>query len=705
MQVKGVPAIRANISSILLIQLGDIGDVVLSFPAIRALRENFPDARLMVAVREKACELIVDCPWASGVISINQEKRSPLAEIRYQTSFFKHLRQFPFDLSVNLKPGDRSSILSFLAGARQRICFYAHDGQLWQNRVSTHLNLLDYQVGDYVADYYSSLLAAYNIETAHPLPELQVPSEKLKAVERLLRAEGIPSCLPIIAVQPFSLWQYKEWETDKYVELIRQIGMKYGFPVIVTGTSGERGRASAIVNACGNGVFNLAGKTSVGMLAALLKACALFIGVDSAGLHIAAAVGTPTVSIFGPSSAASWAPRGPRHVVVHPDLPCVPCRQKGCEGTERSRCLESLTVPEVMAAVAAQIAKLSNGPMKAAGCKPGADAEQVRAIGMELKTMNRQPGVSRILIGIPVLNNVEMTRACLHCLVRNTPLDERPLDISLLVLDNGSKEDIAGLLRDEFSNAPFLIHYRRNPRNMGVAVAWNQILAFWPDPIPGVGFRYDYYVISNNDALFGPDWLQPMIEAMESDARIGWVSAMENGSPVAEELIEAHTLSRQYRVDPSQPFTTEAIHESVKQVYASWGGHEAFCQMIRSRGLPLFVPFRKEGRSAVCFMIRPAMVAELGFFDEDMAPIGIAEDLEYFLRMEQILRPTWLTVESYPPARKWRSGFCGRSVVHHNWCSTRQGPSFDGRKWDKMREKNWKAKFGKSKKYYSSLLP
>jgi GT2 family glycosyltransferase len=311
----------------------------------------------------------------------------------------------------------------------------------------------------------------------------------------------------------------------------------------------------------------------------------------------------------------------------------------------------------------------------------------------------------RILVGIPVLDNLAMTRAYLQCFFRHTDIGRLPLDVTLLVIDNGSTENIAQLLRDEFSHASFPIYYRRNPTNLGVAVAWNQILAFWPDPVPGAGFKYDYYVISNNDALCGPDWLQPMVEAMETDAWIGWVSAMENGSPVLEELIEAHRLSRQYRVDPSRPFSTDAIHESVKSIYAPWGGHDSFCQEVRNKGLPLFLPFQKEGRSAVCFMIRPTMVAQIGFFDEDFPPIGIAEDLEYFLRMEQILRPAWLTADRYPPTQKWKSGFCGRSVVHHNWCSTRQGSNFDGRKWDKLREKHWKAKFGKSKEYFTRLLP
>ncbi len=311
----------------------------------------------------------------------------------------------------------------------------------------------------------------------------------------------------------------------------------------------------------------------------------------------------------------------------------------------------------------------------------------------------------KVLIGVPVLDNAEMTRAFLQRIYAHTAVDRTDAEVSVLVVDNGSTEDIAGMLREEFAQAPFFTCYRRNPINLGVAVAWNQILRFSPEPIPGPGFYYDYYVIANNDALVGPDWLQPMIEAMESDPSIGWVSALENGSPVLEDLLEAHRRSRQYRVDPSRPFTTAVIEESVAQIYDGWGGHDAFCRRVREQNLPLFIPFRGEARSAVCFMVRPAMVDQIGFFDEDFAPVGIAEDLEYFLRIEQVLRPSGLPPERYPPGAKWRCGFSGRSVVHHNWCSTRQGRHFDGRKWDRDRERHWKKKFGRSKKHFTKLLP
>ena len=88
------------INSILLIQLGDIGDVVLTFPCIRALRENFPETNLIVAVREKASELVEDCPWADGVISVNKHKRGLAKQLTYQKEFFLSLSPVPLFLTI-----------------------------------------------------------------------------------------------------------------------------------------------------------------------------------------------------------------------------------------------------------------------------------------------------------------------------------------------------------------------------------------------------------------------------------------------------------------------------------------------------------------------------------------------------------------------------------------------------------------------------
>ena len=355
MLVKGSDISRENIRNILLIQLGDIGDVVLSFPAIRALHENFSQANVIVAVREKARELIEDCKWAADVISINEEKRTWIEELKYQKRFFSRLRGFHFDLAIDMRTGDREALLAFLSGAQQKISFYANDGKLWRNRVFTHLAMDEPIPGRHMAQYYLGLLEAYNIRTDHIWPEHDVPDDRYQKARALLKNEGVPSARPIIAVQPFSLWKYKEWGVDKYIQLIDWLISEYNVSIIITGSLDERERADEIIKKCQRNTYNLAGKTSIGTLAAVFKACRLFVGVDSAGVHIAAAVGVPTVCIFGPSSYIDWAPRGSQHQVVHKDFPCVPCQDKGCQRSEISRCLEELTFEEVRAVVKTQM--------------------------------------------------------------------------------------------------------------------------------------------------------------------------------------------------------------------------------------------------------------------------------------------------------------------------------------------------------------
>jgi lipopolysaccharide heptosyltransferase II len=358
MPVKGNNLSIKDVRNILLIQLGDIGDVVLTLPSIRALREHFPESNIIVAVREKAKGLVEECPWASGVIAINQDKRRFLQEIVYQRNFFLNVRRFNFDLAVDMRRGTRGAILAFLSGAPQRVGFYAFKGAFWRNWLFSHLALPERRPDQYMAQFYLSLLEKYNLSTEDIRPEIHISSDKQKEAIAFFKREKVSLDRTVVALQPFSLWKYKEWDIEKFSRLINWIGSEYRFPVIIIGSPDEIERAEEMRAMCVDNVFNFAGKTSLGMLSAVLKLCGLFIGIDSAGIHIAAAVGTPTVSIFGPGLNNIWAPRGRQHRVVHKDFPCVPCDKKGCNGSEISRCLVELTVDEVKDVIGDQISKI-----------------------------------------------------------------------------------------------------------------------------------------------------------------------------------------------------------------------------------------------------------------------------------------------------------------------------------------------------------
>ncbi|HIJ77964.1 MAG: glycosyltransferase family 9 protein [Desulfobulbaceae bacterium] len=352
MYVKGKKTLPLEkIKNVLLIQLGDIGDVVNSFPCARALKETLPKARIVFAVRSKAAGLIEGCPWVEDVIAVDTSNRSFLRNIFYQVKFWRKVRANNFDMAIDLRRDSRSAYLAFLSGAEIRVAPFSTEGKVLRNRLFTHLYDQEPTVGQYIVEHYMEPLAAYGIPTTELLPEISVSAEQEMAVSSLIKEEGIPTNIPLIVVQPFSLWSYKELSNEKYVQIIRRLTDQGLYSVCITGTAGERARAQQIAEKCEKNVFNLAGKTPLELVPAFYKKCRMFLGVDSAGIHIAAAVGTPVVSIYGPSNAVSWAPRGGSHRVVQKKMDCVPCGLKGCNGKEKSRCLDELTVDEVWAAI------------------------------------------------------------------------------------------------------------------------------------------------------------------------------------------------------------------------------------------------------------------------------------------------------------------------------------------------------------------
>jgi heptosyltransferase-3 len=134
---------------------------------------------------------------------------------------------------------------------------------------------------------------------------------------------------------------------DKWQQLVLFIWQKYKLPAVIIGSAAERQRADALAATGRSPIYNLAGKTTLREMASLLKISRLHIGVDSAAPHIATAVGTPTLTIYGPTNWRDWVLPGGKNKVVLPDIDCAPCHKKGCNGSGRSECLEKLTVAKV----------------------------------------------------------------------------------------------------------------------------------------------------------------------------------------------------------------------------------------------------------------------------------------------------------------------------------------------------------------------
>ncbi len=338
--------INIAVRKILIIQLGDIGDVVWAIPALWSVKNWFPQADVSVLTRKPNGDLLLDDPHVSKVFQVG--KQTFYDELK----LLKAIRHEKFDLIFDLRADDRGAFTSFFAGSKMRAALY-YPGLDWRNRMFTHLaNPTQPKERIFgAAEQSLKIIRSFGIKEVTTVPQICISEKTKSIIQNILIAEKITFPKGYITINPFSRWSYKEWGMNKWVDLISFIWRQYAMPVIIAGSSEERLRAGELTSASRAHAYNLAGKTTLQEMAGLLQMSSLHIGVDSAAPHIAAAVGTPTLTIYGPSDWRDWSPPGDKNKVVLSDMDCSPCYQKGCNGSGRSECLENLTVAKVQNAM------------------------------------------------------------------------------------------------------------------------------------------------------------------------------------------------------------------------------------------------------------------------------------------------------------------------------------------------------------------
>lgn len=338
--------------NILVIQLGDIGDVVLTTASLRALKDRLPDARVHALVRKGCGALLAADPNLCGIFE-SRRGGGKLSDVaRENLALARALRAERFDLVIDLRTGDRSAILALLARGTEKIAF-AGDGARWRRLIFDRL--FDRLVvapppAHPGADQSLRILRAAGFDVGDYLPQLHVSEEMDTTAVRILSAAGIPPGSRFVTINPFSRWKYKEWGYDRWSGVIATLGERHGVPSVLVGSAEESGEAAGILQKAGGTGRSIAGKTSLGELAAVLRRSTLHLGVDSAAPHMASALGTPTLTIFGPSDWRAWVLQDDLHRVVAPEMPCVPCNMQGCDRRGRSVCLEEISTEKVMRA-------------------------------------------------------------------------------------------------------------------------------------------------------------------------------------------------------------------------------------------------------------------------------------------------------------------------------------------------------------------
>lgn len=364
-----------GIERILVIKLRHIGDVLLTVPTLRAVRENYPKAYIAVMVSAGTEAMLTENRLIDEVIvfdrSVNRE--SFFSRVRKELVFVAGLRKKKFDLVIDLTTGDRSAILSVLSGARYRLAADPRGkGFLGKRFFYTHLRRLNEK--SHTVEQNLQIVQQIGSDTADRSISLEIPQAASAAVEALFQRHGVVESALKVHLHPTSRWLFKCWRDDAMASLIDLLSERAQAQVVLTcGPSrAEEEKARKIFDLSRFKPVDLIGKTTLKELAAVSKRCDLFIGVDSAPMHIAAAVGTPVVALFGPSGEVHWEPWGDGHRVVAKEMSCRPCGQAGCDNSGRSECLETLSVGEVWEAVQKQMERSSrkavSGGAKGIGC-------------------------------------------------------------------------------------------------------------------------------------------------------------------------------------------------------------------------------------------------------------------------------------------------------------------------------------------------
>jgi heptosyltransferase-3 len=337
-----------NVKRVLVIKLRHIGDVLMMTPMLRALKDAMPDAGITVVVPDGMEELLSANPCVNEVLTFR--KGGGLIK---DLKLLKTLRAGKFDIAINMTEGDRGAVMCLASGAKIRIGADPKGrGFLGKGRLFTSL----------VPQRWDRHRALMDLEMAVPLGikpsnqglELYTSRCDDEYVGGLLADQGIEDGEPIATVHPTSRWLFKCWKDESVAEVIDYLQAR-GLRVIITSgpDKKETEKAARIASLAKSRPIDLTGLLTLGQLASLLKMSRLFFGVDSAPMHVAAAVGTPVVALFGPSDHKVWAPFTDKaRVVMKKDMfPCLPCRKDGCGGSKKSDCLEAITVQEVVFAI------------------------------------------------------------------------------------------------------------------------------------------------------------------------------------------------------------------------------------------------------------------------------------------------------------------------------------------------------------------
>jgi heptosyltransferase-2 len=340
-----------GINRILVRGVNWVGDTVLSYPAVQQLKTFFPKSHLAVLVPSYLVDLWKTCPYVNEIIPF--QKKAGIGSIWEDLILSQSLKQKNFDLAVILPRSFRSALPIYLARIPIRVGYRDE----WPSLFLTHgIRRTKEVLHGHRVHYYRKVIEPLGKIEGFPSSQLFLREEDRTWADQALKDLGIPDGKPLIGMNPGATYgSAKCWHPDRFGELGKRVANKWQANVLLFGKEGERPIVYEVLRHLGTKGIDLTGKTGLLQLAALLERCTLLVTNDTGTMHIATAVGTPVVALFGPTPRLTTGPWGEGHVVVSRDVPCSPCWKRICPTDHR--CMEDITVEEVEEVVVKQLGR------------------------------------------------------------------------------------------------------------------------------------------------------------------------------------------------------------------------------------------------------------------------------------------------------------------------------------------------------------
>ncbi|MEK7274070.1 MAG: glycosyltransferase family 9 protein [Candidatus Desantisbacteria bacterium] len=342
----------ADIKKILVIKLVAIGDLVVALPALRALKQGFPHAHLTLMTTPRVREVVEGCPYLDEIIYydiLGKDKG-----ISGLIKLIHTLKTKKFDLALELDHYYRiTSLITYLSGIKNRAGFDL-PGQGRRGLVTIKS---PYLINKHEVEAFLEMAKTVGVgDASSELVPIWTSKEDERDIDSFFEQNKIQPDDFVVAIHPGTgpSATCRRWSPERFACLADWLIKEYKARVIFTGAPSEVELVNSILAFMQEKPIVAAGKTSLKQLAEIARRCGLFISVDTGPLHVAAAMGTRVIGLYGPNIPSKWGPYGKGHLTVYKQLPCSPCTKQYLGQVSRCQnpiCMEQITVEDVKAQV------------------------------------------------------------------------------------------------------------------------------------------------------------------------------------------------------------------------------------------------------------------------------------------------------------------------------------------------------------------